>query len=103
MRPCAPREPATVAARGTGIEEMELNKRGLGRGLGALIPDTTALRPEESDRILSLPVRVDRTEPTATAERLLSGGDSTRSRRRSAPRDCFSPWWCEHSPEIVIS
>ena len=33
-----------------------MNKRGLGRGLEALIPDTTALRPEESDRILSLPV-----------------------------------------------
>jgi ParB family chromosome partitioning protein len=35
---------------------METTKRGLGRGLEALIPDTTALRPEEGDRILSLPV-----------------------------------------------
>jgi ParB family chromosome partitioning protein len=35
---------------------METNRRGLGRGLGALIPDTTALRPEEGDRILSLPI-----------------------------------------------
>lgn len=35
---------------------METNRRGLGRGLGALIPDTTALRPEEGDRILSLAI-----------------------------------------------
>jgi ParB family chromosome partitioning protein len=35
---------------------METMKRGLGRGLEALIPDTTALRPEDGDRILSLPV-----------------------------------------------
>jgi ParB family chromosome partitioning protein len=35
---------------------MDMSKRGLGRGLEALIPDTSALRPEESDRILSLSV-----------------------------------------------
>ena len=35
---------------------MDMNRRGLGRGLGALIPDTTALRPEEGDRILSLAI-----------------------------------------------
>ena len=35
---------------------MDMNRRGLGRGLGALIPDTTALRPEEGDRILSLSI-----------------------------------------------
>lgn len=35
---------------------MDTNRRGLGRGLGALIPDTTALRPEEGDRILSLAI-----------------------------------------------
>jgi hypothetical protein len=81
---------------------MELNKRGLGRGLGALIPDTTALRPEESDRILSLPVESIEPNPRNRGETSLRRS-STRSRRRSAPRDCFSPWWCEHSPEIVIS
>ena len=42
---------------------METNKRGLGRGLEALIPDTTALRPEEGDRILSLPVEAIQPNP----------------------------------------
>jgi ParB family chromosome partitioning protein len=42
---------------------METNRRGLGRGLEALIPDTTALRPEESDRILSLPIEAIRPNP----------------------------------------
>lgn len=35
---------------------METTRRGLGRGLDALIPDTTATRPEEGDRILSLSI-----------------------------------------------
>jgi len=42
---------------------MEMNRRGLGRGLEALIPDTTALRPEEGDRILSLPIESIRPNP----------------------------------------
>lgn len=44
-------------------DAMELNRRGLGRGLGALIPDTTALRPEEGDRILSLAIEQIRPNP----------------------------------------
>ena len=42
---------------------MDTNRRGLGRGLGALIPDTSALRPEEGDRILSLPIESIRPNP----------------------------------------
>lgn len=33
-----------------------INKRGLGRGLGALIPETGALSHDESDQILTVPV-----------------------------------------------
>lgn len=42
---------------------MDMNRRGLGRGLGALIPDTTALSPEEGDRVLSLPIEAVRPNP----------------------------------------
>ena len=63
---------------------METNKRGLGRGLGALIPDTTALRPEESDRILSLPVESIQPNPRQprrdfSAEDLDALADSIRA------------------------
>jgi ParB family chromosome partitioning protein len=33
-----------------------INKRGLGRGLGALIPETSGLSHDESDTILSIPI-----------------------------------------------
>lgn len=63
---------------------MDTNKRGLGRGLGALIPDTTALRPEDSDRILSLPVESIQPNPRQprrdfSAEDLDALADSIRA------------------------
>lgn len=62
---------------------MEI-KRGLGRGLEALIPDTTALRPEEGDRILSLPIEAIAPNPLQprrefAAEELDSLADSIRA------------------------
>jgi ParB family chromosome partitioning protein len=40
-----------------------MNKRGLGRGLGALIPETTALSHREGDVVLSLPIESIRPNP----------------------------------------
>ncbi|MGQ0720495.1 MAG: ParB/RepB/Spo0J family partition protein [Candidatus Eiseniibacteriota bacterium] len=40
-----------------------MSKRGLGRGLGALIPETTALSHREGDVVLSLPIESIRPNP----------------------------------------